>query len=49
MTSVEQVDGNTLITVNGVKLGWEKVTSITQPPPVTTTTTTTPQTPTAAS
>lgn len=50
VTSVEQVDGKTLITVNGVKLGWEKVTSITQPPPpVTTTTTTTPPTTTAAS
>jgi len=50
VTSVEQVDGKTLITVNGVKLGWEKVTSITQPPPVTpTATTTTPPTTTAAS
>ena len=47
VTSVEQVDGKTLITVNGVKLGWEKVTSITQPPPPATTTT--PPTTTAAS
>lgn len=28
VTGVEQVDGKTLITVNGVQIGWEKVTSI---------------------
>ena len=28
VTGVEQVDGKTLITVNGVQVGWEKVTSI---------------------
>ncbi|WP_332764182.1 flagellar hook assembly protein FlgD [Phenylobacterium sp.] len=31
VTGVEQVDGKTLITVNGVQIGWEKVTSIKQP------------------
>ncbi|MFN3515148.1 MAG: flagellar hook assembly protein FlgD [Phenylobacterium sp.] len=28
VTGVEQTDGKTLITVNGVQIGWEKVTSI---------------------
>lgn len=31
VTGVEQVDGKTLITINGVKVGWEKVTSISDP------------------
>lgn len=31
VTGVEQVDGKTLITVNGVQIGWEKVTSIAEP------------------
>jgi len=31
VTSVEQSDGSTLITVNGVKMAWDTVTSITQP------------------
>jgi flagellar basal-body rod modification protein FlgD len=30
VTGVEQADGKTLITVNGVKLPWEKVTSVAQ-------------------
>lgn len=30
VTGVEQADGKTLITVNGVKLEWEKVTSVAQ-------------------
>ncbi|WP_421935094.1 flagellar hook assembly protein FlgD [Phenylobacterium sp.] len=43
VTGVEQVDGKTLITINGAKLPWEKVTSINQAAaPVTTATTTTP-------
>lgn len=32
VTGVEQVDGKTLITVNGVQVGWEKVTSIAEAP-----------------
>lgn len=40
VTGVEQVDGKTLITVNGVKIPWERVTSIRQaettPPPAAT-------------
>ncbi|KRB49355.1 hypothetical protein ASE02_16115 [Phenylobacterium sp. Root700] len=31
VTGVEQVDGKTLITINGVKVGWEKVTAISDP------------------
>ncbi len=38
VTGVEQVDGKTLITINGAKLPWEKVISINQAAaPVTTT------------
>ncbi|MDP3855276.1 flagellar hook assembly protein FlgD [Phenylobacterium sp.] len=45
VTGVEQVDGQTLITVNGVRIGWEKVTSIKQPEePVETASTDTPTT-----
>jgi len=33
VTGVEQADGKTYITINGVKVGWEKVTSIAEPPP----------------
>jgi len=32
VTGVEQVDGKTLITLNGAKIPWETVTSINQPP-----------------
>lgn len=32
VTGVEQVDGKTLITINGVQIGWEKVTSIAEAP-----------------
>lgn len=38
VTGVEQVNGQTLITVNGVKVGWEKVTSIAEAPKAPTTT-----------
>ena len=38
VTGVEQVNGQTLITVNGVKVGWEKVTSIAEAPKPPTTT-----------
>lgn len=31
VSGVEQVDGKTLITINGVQVGWEKVTSISEP------------------
>jgi flagellar basal-body rod modification protein FlgD len=44
VTGVEQQDGKTLITVNGAKLPWESVTSITEPATTTTATTTTPST-----
>jgi flagellar basal-body rod modification protein FlgD len=32
VSGVEQVDGKTLITINGVQIGWEKVTSIAEAP-----------------
>ena len=32
VTGVEQTDGKTLITINGVQIGWEKVTSIAEAP-----------------
>lgn len=32
VSGVEQTDGRTLITVNGVQIGWEQVTSVAQPP-----------------
>lgn len=32
MTGVEQGSGKTFITVNGVQIGWEKVTSIAEVP-----------------
>lgn len=32
VTGVEQTDGKTLITVNGVQIGWEKVTSVAEAP-----------------
>lgn len=35
VTGVEQADGKTYITINGVKVGWEKVTSISEVPPKT--------------
>ncbi|MDO8377836.1 flagellar hook assembly protein FlgD [Phenylobacterium sp.] len=49
VTGVEQVDGKTLITINGAKLPWEKVISINQAAaPVTTTDNTTTPDPDAA-
>lgn len=54
VTGVEQSDGKTLITVNGVKLEWEKVTSVAQastdttPPPTETETDEDEQTPSQA-
>jgi len=47
VTGVEQVDGKTLLTVNGVKVGWEKVTSIKQPEETQDTASNTPPTPDA--
>ncbi|WP_312161856.1 flagellar hook assembly protein FlgD [Phenylobacterium sp.] len=42
VTGVEQADGKTYITINGVKVGWEKVTSIAEPTPKETASTGTP-------
>ncbi len=36
VTGVEQVDGKTLITINGAKIPWETVTSINEAAPITT-------------
>ena len=36
VTGVEQVDGKTLITINGAKIPWETVTSINEVPTTTT-------------
>lgn len=49
VTSVEQADGKTLITVNGSKVDWSTVKSITDPASSSTTTTTSTSTPTAQS
>ena len=38
VTGVEQIDGSTFITINGAKVAWEKVTSISEPDPTQTVT-----------
>jgi flagellar basal-body rod modification protein FlgD len=49
VTGVEQVDGQTLLTINGAKVPWDKILSIRQPPAVTTPASTVPSSTAAGS